>query len=130
MDFLLCYLVLRSKTILRKMEFIKSKLSQGLANILLHRQLFQTCVETLLNTMFRLVNSPVSRYGNAFAFATANFKLYIISIAVLENVSPDAGLQKRANFSALIVGLAETGDQTRAICLARSGAYRSAIRYD
>jgi hypothetical protein len=34
-----------------------------------------------------------------FACATANFLThFIISIAVLENVPPDAGLQKRANF--------------------------------
>jgi hypothetical protein len=31
---------------------------------------------------------------------------FIISIAVLENVPPDAGLQKRATFSTLNVGLA------------------------
>jgi hypothetical protein len=35
-----------------------------------------------------------------FACATANFLTHlIISIAVLENVPPDAGLQKRAIFS-------------------------------
>jgi hypothetical protein len=34
-----------------------------------------------------------------FACATANFSThFIISIAVLENVPPDAGLQKRATF--------------------------------
>jgi hypothetical protein len=33
-------------------------------------------------------------------------KLWIISIAVLENVPPDAGFQKRAIFSTLNVGLA------------------------
>jgi hypothetical protein len=43
---------------------------------------------------------------------------------------PDAGLQKRANFSTLIVGLAVTGDQTRAIRVAGSGDNRSAIYYD
>jgi hypothetical protein len=35
--------------------------------------------------------------------------LFIISIAVLENVPPDAGLQKRATFSTLNVGLVGTG---------------------
>jgi hypothetical protein len=47
--------------ILRKMVFIKSKLCWCLANILLHRQLFETCVETLLNTMFRFDESPPGR---------------------------------------------------------------------
>jgi hypothetical protein len=38
--------------------------------------------------------------------ATAKFlSHFIISIAVLENVPPDAGLQKRATFSTLNVGL-------------------------
>jgi hypothetical protein len=59
---------------------------------------------------------------------TVNFNLFIISIAVLENVPPDVGLQKRAIFSTLIVGLA--GDRSRATCGARSGANRSAIHYD
>jgi hypothetical protein len=53
----------------------------------------------------------------------------IILIAVLENVPPDAGLQKRATFSTLNVGLAGTGNQTRATCLASSGTNRSAIHY-
>jgi hypothetical protein len=44
--------------------------------------------------------------------------LYIISIAMLENVPPDAGLHKRATFSTLIVGPAGTGDRTRATCVA------------
>jgi hypothetical protein len=54
---------------------------------------------------------------------------FIISIAVLENVPPDAGLQKRATFSTLNVGLAGTGNQTWATCVASSGASRSAIHY-
>jgi hypothetical protein len=59
---------------------------------------------------------------DTFACATANFSThYIISIAVLENVSPDTGLQKRATFSTLNVGLAGTGNQTRATCVASSG---------
>jgi hypothetical protein len=36
------------------------------------------------------------------------FTHFIISIAVLENVPPDAGLQKRATFSTLNLGLAKT----------------------
>jgi hypothetical protein len=51
------------------------------------------------------------------------------AIAVLENVPPGAGLQKRSNFSTLIVGPAGTGDQTRATCVAGSGNNRSAIHY-
>jgi hypothetical protein len=46
------------------------------------------------------------------------------------NVPPDAGLQKRATFSTLIVGLARTGDRTRATCGAGSGNNHSAIHYD
>jgi hypothetical protein len=46
------------------------------------------------------------RCGNTLAFATANLSLFIISIAVLENVLPEAELEKRANFSTLNVGLA------------------------
>jgi hypothetical protein len=48
--------------------------------------------------------------ADTFAFTNANFNLFIISIAVLENVPPDTGLQKIANFSILIVGLAGTRD--------------------
>jgi hypothetical protein len=44
-------------------------------------------------------------------------------------VPPDAGLHKRANFSALIVGLAETGDRTRAAKAARSRLTDCAIHY-
>jgi hypothetical protein len=44
--------------ILRKIVFINFKLYWCLANILLHRQLFETCVETLLNTMFIFDESP------------------------------------------------------------------------
>jgi hypothetical protein len=54
---------------------------------------------------------------------------FIILIAVLENVPPDAGLQKRATFSPLNVGLARTGNQTHATCEASSVARRSAIHY-
>jgi hypothetical protein len=36
-----------------------------------------------------------SRCGNTFAIAAANFNLFIILIAVLENVPPDAGLQNQ-----------------------------------
>jgi hypothetical protein len=54
---------------------------------------------------------------------------FIISIALLENVPPDAGLQKRATLSTLNVGLAGTGNRTRSTCVASSVARRSAIHY-
>jgi hypothetical protein len=46
------------------------------------------------------------------------------------NVPPGAGLQKQANFSTLIAGLAGTGDQIRATCVAGSSENHSAIHYD
>jgi hypothetical protein len=56
-------------------------------------------------------------------FACANFLThFIISIAVLEKVPSDAGLQKRATFFTLNVGLAGTGKRTRAICFAKAAA--------
>jgi hypothetical protein len=62
--------------------------------------------------------SHASRCRNTFAWATAK-KLthFLISIAVLENVPPDAGLHKRDTFSTLNVGLAGTGDRTWATCV-------------
>jgi hypothetical protein len=45
-------------------------------------------------------------------------------------VPPDAGLQIKANFYTLIVGLAGTGDQTRATWVARSRLPDYAIQYD
>jgi hypothetical protein len=85
-----------------------------------------------MRVISRHTRTQTSNYGNTCAFVTANFNLFIVSIAVLENanVPPDQGLQKRANFSTLIVGLAGTGDQNRATCVAGSGANRSAIHYD
>jgi hypothetical protein len=62
--------------------------------------------------------------------ATANYLTqFRISIALLEHVLPDAGLQKRTTFSTLNVGLAGTGNQTRATCVAGSVAKRSANHY-
>jgi hypothetical protein len=43
---------------------------------------------------------------------------------------PNEGLQKRATFSTLIVGLAGTRNQTRATRVAGSGTNRSAIHYN
>jgi hypothetical protein len=51
------------------------------------------------------------------------------SACLLENVSPDAGLQERATFSTLNIGLAGTGNRTRATCMASSGTIRSANHY-
>jgi hypothetical protein len=71
-----------------------------------------------------------SRCRNTFAFATANFKpIYNINLSAREGF-PDAGLQKRATFSTLIVGLAGPGDQTWATCVAGSRTSRSAIYYN
>jgi hypothetical protein len=53
--------------------------------------------------------SPALKMRQHLCFRYSN--ICRISIAVLENVPPDARLQKSANFSTLIVGLA--GDQTR-----------------
>jgi hypothetical protein len=44
-------------------------------------------------------------------------------------VPPDAGLQKRATFSTLHIGLDGTGNRTLATCVASSGTNRSAIHY-
>jgi hypothetical protein len=63
---------------------------------------------------------PGLKMWATFACATAKFLThFIISIAVLENVPPDAGLQKTT----------ETGNQTQATCLAGSVTRRSAIHY-
>jgi hypothetical protein len=67
---------------------------------------------------------------DTFAWAPAKILThFIISIAVLENVPPAAGLQKSASFSSLSVGLAGTGNQTRATCVASSVTIPSAIHY-
>jgi hypothetical protein len=71
---------------------------------------------------------PGLKMWDTFACATANILThFIISIAVLENVPLDAGLQKRA--TSPNIGLAETGNQTRATCVAGSFTRRSAIHY-
>jgi hypothetical protein len=82
-----------------------------------------------LKLFFELV-FPGLKMWDTFDCATAIFLThFIISIAVLENVPPDAGLQKRATFSTLNVGLAGTGNRSRATCVASSGTNRSAIHY-
>jgi hypothetical protein len=68
---------------------------------------------------------------DTFACATANLlDHFIISIAVLENVPPDAGVQKRATFSTLNIGSSgRDRESNRANCVASSGTNRSAILY-
>jgi hypothetical protein len=84
-----------------------------------------TSLSCFLNAVF-----PGLQMWDTFACATANcLTHFIISIAVLENVPPDAGLQKRATFSTLNVGLAGPRNRTRATCVASSGTNRSAILY-
>jgi hypothetical protein len=63
-----------------------------------------TSLSCSLNAVF-----PGLKIRDTFACATAK-KLthFIISIAVLENVPPDAGLQKGDTFATLNVGLAGT----------------------
>jgi hypothetical protein len=55
-DFLLCYLGLRSKTNLRKLVFTKSQLSRCLASILIYRQLLRHCRHATLTRCLDLVN--------------------------------------------------------------------------
>jgi hypothetical protein len=74
---------------------------------------------------------PGLKMRDTFACATANILAhFIISIAVLENVPPDVGLQKRDTFSTLNIGPAGTGNQTQTTCVASRVARRSAIHYD
>jgi hypothetical protein len=49
-----------------------------------------------------------SRCGNTLGFASSILVIQLYN----ENVSPDAGLHKKTNFSTLIIGLAR--DRTRA----------------
>jgi hypothetical protein len=73
-----------------------------------------------LNAVF-----PGLKMWDTLACATAIFLThFIISVAVLEDVPPDAGLQNRATISTLNVGLAGTGNRTRATCMASSGTTR------
>jgi hypothetical protein len=66
-----------------------------------------TSLSCSLNAVF-----PGLKMWDTFACATANFFThFIISIAVPENVLHDAGLQKRATFSTLKVGLAGAGNR-------------------
>jgi hypothetical protein len=64
-----------------------------------------TSLSCSLNAVF-----PGLKMWDTFACATANIlSHFIISIVVLEDVPPDAGLQKRDTFSTLNVGLAGPG---------------------
>jgi hypothetical protein len=67
---------------------------------------------------------------DSLACADAKILTHItISIAVVKNVPTDAGLQKRATFSILNVGLTGTGNQTQATYMASSFTRRSSILY-
>jgi hypothetical protein len=81
---------------------------------------------------FKSYVDPWGRCGNTFAFASEDFNLFIISIAVHENVPPDVELQKSANFFTLIVsvGLAGAGDRTQATCVAGRGKAAHPSLYD
>jgi hypothetical protein len=57
------------------------------------------------------------------------FNPLIISIAALDNVPPDARLQKKSTISTLNFGLDGMGNRARFTCLASSGTIRSAIHY-
>jgi hypothetical protein len=84
-----------------------------------------TSLSCSLNAVF-----PCLKMWDTFACATAIYLThFLISIAVLENVPPDAGLQKRATFPTLNVGLAGTRNRTRATCVASSATNHSAIHY-
>jgi hypothetical protein len=92
--------------------------------------------------LFRGVTRPCDKPKAVFRYAgprlqdagTPLFLLLQIFYSTIQcncttyNVPPGAGLQKRANFSTLILGLAGTGDQTRATCVARSGDNRLTTR--
>jgi hypothetical protein len=62
-----------------------------------------------------------------FSFANANFIQLYNAISMLSTCPRTQGYSEN-HFSALIVDLA--GDQTRATCVAPSGANRSASHYD
>jgi hypothetical protein len=64
-----------------------------------------------INKLKLFFECGISRLKMWDTFASAIFLThFIISTAVLENVPPDAGLQKRTIFSTLNVGLAGTGN--------------------
>jgi hypothetical protein len=63
--------------------------------------------------MPRRTRTQASRSGTPLLVLLQFFLThFIILIAVLETIPPDAGLQKRATFSTQNVGLAGTGNQT------------------
>jgi hypothetical protein len=81
--------------------------------------------------LFKSVRVPYSQSNlkSPETLATANILThFIISIAVLENV-PLSRVTEKSNFSTLNVGLAGTGNQSRATCMAGSVSRRSAIHY-
>jgi hypothetical protein len=92
-----------------------------------YRQLFDNLFDNFLTTFLAVLDSFFDKTTD-YLLLQIFIQLYS-AIAVLENVPPDAGLQKRATLSTLNKGLAGTRNQTRATCVANSGTNRSAIRY-
>jgi hypothetical protein len=81
-----------------------------------------------LNAVLHVLSKPGSQSAETPSLLQMHiFNLSIISIALLDKRVPDAGLQKRATFSALNVGPVGTWDRARATCVAGSGSNHSAI---
>jgi hypothetical protein len=81
-----------------------------------------TSLSCFLNAVF-----PRLKMWDTFACATLNMLThFLISIAVLENVSPYTDLQKRATFSPLKIGLSGTGNRA---CVTSRGTNHSAIKF-
>jgi hypothetical protein len=63
-----------------------------------------TSLSWYLNAVFHVLGRPMPQDAGTHSLSLLQiFNLFIIFIAVLENVPPDAGLQKRAIFFTLIV---------------------------
>jgi hypothetical protein len=74
---------------------------------------------------------PVLKMREHLCFCFCIFLIQLYSaIASACNFPPNAGLEKRANFSTLNIGLSGSGDRTRVTCGAGSGDNCSAINYD
>jgi hypothetical protein len=84
-----------------------------------------------LNAVFHVLRGLVPQDAETSLVVLLEiFNPCIISVAVLENVSPTQGYRKDLPFHTLILGPVGTGDRTRATWLPGSGASRSAIHYD
>jgi hypothetical protein len=79
----------------------------------------------------RLLSFVINQYvGMPSATVQGGCMLSNFSPLQIFNPYLDASLQKKGTFSALIVGLAGWGNQTRMTCVTGSGASCSAINYD